>query len=176
MLFGQTTKTRFYDFSVLLKYNIFLKCINFSLSYLLFAYIPALMFLLSHLWFHKFKVVCELRVSGIFWPKKSRKKNQQHSKRFWVIPTFHAKFSTRKCPDISIIYIAYKNNRHILVWGYRCILIWYQDSLTQKITNKISTILTKIFWITPTCHEQFPSQTVPKSSFYILSINCLLLD
>ena len=55
MLFGQTTKIRFYDFSVLLKYNKFLKCINFSLSYLLFVYIPALMLLLSHLWFHKFK-------------------------------------------------------------------------------------------------------------------------
>ena len=49
MLFGQTTNIRFYDFSVLLKYNKFLKSINLSLSYLLFASIPALMFLLSHL-------------------------------------------------------------------------------------------------------------------------------
>ena len=45
MLFRQTTKIRFYNFSILLNENKFLKCINFSLSYLLFAYVPDLLFL-----------------------------------------------------------------------------------------------------------------------------------
>ena len=40
MLFGQTTKIRFYNFSILLNENKFLKCINFSLSY-----VPDLLFL-----------------------------------------------------------------------------------------------------------------------------------
>ena len=39
---------RFYNFSVLLKQNKFLKCVNFSLTYLLFAYMPDLMFLVVH--------------------------------------------------------------------------------------------------------------------------------
>ena len=52
MLFGETTKIRSYDFSILLKKTFFFKCINFLLSYLLFAYMPDLMLRLA-LFYHK---------------------------------------------------------------------------------------------------------------------------
>lgn len=70
--------------------------------------------------------------------KKPYKKNQQYSQRFSTIPSLHTKFSIRKCPNIPIILIAYKEIQHILVHGYlyqNVPLILSYILLTRRLTH-----------------------------------------
>ena len=72
-----------------------------------------------------------------------------------------------KCPHIPIIYITYKKNQHILVWGYWQIssngTVW-----AKKITQKKSSIFIKIFELYQLFIQIFLCQTVPNFPFYIL--------
>ena len=84
-----------------------------------------------------------------------------------------------KCPHIPIIYITYKKNQHILVWGYWQIssngTVW-----AKKITQKKSSIFIKIFELYQLFIQIFLCQTVPNFPFYILLFkhysNYLLLE
>ena len=61
-----------------------------------------------------YKVTTVLSVLRVSLPKKQQEENWQNLQRFLTMPCDHALFSTPKCFDIPILYIAWKN-RHILV-------------------------------------------------------------
>ena len=69
-----------------------------------------------------------------------------------------------KCIDISIIYLAYKKDQHILVWRCQDILVWgYQEILDQKI---IPEIFRNTFSALATFHEYFSMRNCLEILFY----------
>ena len=69
-----------------------------------------------------------------------------------------------KCLDISIIYLAYKKDQHILVWRCQDILAeGYQEILDQKITQEI---FKNTFSALATFHEYFSMRNCLEILFY----------
>ena len=85
-----------------------------------------------------------------------------------------------KFPNISIVHIAYKKNRHLLVWEYLYILLRrYQHSLGPKNYTQKSAKFTKILNYTRSSSIIFLCETQQKLPLYILFTyysDYLLLD